>query len=80
MCVSHSRVIRHTAVRRVCMLGMVRCDSDLRGAPREAPPPSDVCVCACACVRACQGFTSLKHTEADVDATLAAAKRVFARI
>ncbi len=27
-----------------------------------------------------QGFTSLKHTEADVDATLAAAKRVFARI
>ena len=79
MYVSHSRVIRHTAVRRVCMLGMVRCGSDLRGAPREAPP-SDVRVCVRVCVRACQGFTSLKHTEADVDATLAAAKRVFARI
>ncbi len=26
------------------------------------------------------GFTGLKHTEADIDATIEAAKRVFARI
>lgn len=26
------------------------------------------------------GFTGLQHTEADIDATIAAAKRVFARI